>query len=380
MEPRPGVSRSHGTHGGEELMRLSKRVATPVIAGAALIVALASCSSSSTSSTNSAVAAVSVTDAVSANHPGLPGYKISVFAGFARGSMKFVNPDSVEVDGNTVWVGFQNVTAKDGSDGKTSTIVQYKLDGTFVKQYTVPGHNDGLRVDPKTHLVWATSNEDGNPALNIIDANSGTVTPYQFPPTPHGGGYDDLQFVGGMTFIAASNPTLDANGNNVFPAVDSVQLSGTNVLLTPVLMGNATATDTISKQPVTLNLTDPDAMSQTGGQLVLVSQADSELIFIENPGTAQQSVTRTPVGNQLEDTVWTTTGRGRLLVVDGQSNNLYWVHETQPAGTVFTEAPNDSGVPGFLGTLDLATGFVHPVMIGFLHTTGLFYVPDPGSS
>ena len=364
----------------EEQMRLSKRITAPVIAGATLIVALASCSSSSTSSANSAVAAVSITDAVVANHPGLPGYNISVFAGFARGSMKFLNPDSVEIDGSNVWVGFQNVTAKDGSDGKTSTIVHYTLDGKLVNQYTVPGHNDGLRIDPKTHLVWATSNEDGNPALNIIDPNSGTVTPYQFPATPHGGGYDDLQFLNGMTFIAASSPTLDANGNNVFPAVDSVQLSGSNVVLTPVLMGNATATDTISNQPVTLNLTDPDAMSQNNGQLVLVSQGDSEIIFIKNPGTAQQSVSKTSVGNQLEDTVWTTTSRGRLFVVDGQSNNLYWVHETQPKGTIFTEAPNDSGVPGFLGTLDLATGFVHPVMIGFLHTTGLFYVPDPGSA
>jgi hypothetical protein len=364
----------------ENQMRLFKRVTAPVIAGTTLIFTLVSCSSSNATSTNHAVTAASITDAVVAAHPGLPGYKISVFAGFARGSMKFLNPDSVEVDGNTVWVGFQNVTAKDGSDGKTSTIVQYKLDGTLVKQYTVPGHNDGLRVDPKTHLVWATSNEDGNPALNIIDPNSGTVTPYQFPATPHGGGYDDLQFVNGMTFIAASNPTLDASGSNVFPAVASVQLNGTNVVLTPVLMGNATATDTISKMPVTLNLTDPDAMSQTSGQLVLVSQGDSVLITIKNPGTAQQSVTKTPVGNQLEDTVWTTTSRGRLLVVDGQSNNLYWVHETQPAGTVFTEAPNDSGVAGFLGTLDMTTGFLHPVMIGFLHTTGLAYVPDPGSS
>ena len=364
----------------EKQMRLSKRVTAPVIAGTLLTVALASCGDSATTSTTDGAPAAPAPNAVAANHPGLPGYNISVFAGFARGSMKFLNPDSVEIDGSNVWVGFQNVTAKDGSDGKTSTIVQYTMDGKLVEQYTVPGHNDGLRIDPKTHLVWATSNEDGNPALNIIDPNSGTVTPYQFPATPHGGGYDDLQFVGGMTFIAASNPTLDANGNNVFPAVDSVQLSGSNVVLTPVLMGNATATDTISNQPVTLNLTDPDAMTQHNGQLVLVSQGDSELIFITNPGTAQQSVTKTSVGNQLEDTVWATTSRGRLFVVDGQSNNLYWVHETQAKGTIFTEAPNDSGVPGFLGTLDLATGFVHPVMIGFLHTTGLAYVPDPGSS
>jgi hypothetical protein len=360
-------------------MRLSKQSAAPVIAGVALTMALASCADSTGSAPVGAVAAAAA-DPVAALHPGLPGYSISIFAGFARGSAQFTNPDSVEIDGQNVWIGYQNVTAKDGTDNKTSSVVEYKMDGTMVKEYKVPGHNDGLRIDPKTHLVWATSNEDGNPALNVIDPTSGTITPYTFPATPHGGGYDDLQFINGMSFIAASNPTLDANGNNVFPAIDSVQLSGANVVLTPVLMGNATATDTISKMAVTLNLTDPDSMSQANGQLVLVSQGDSELVFIKNPGTAQQTVTRTAVGDQLEDTVWTTTGKGRLLVVDGQSNNLYWVRESQAKGTIFTEAPSDSGVPGFLGTLDLTTGFVHPVMIGFLQTTGLAFVPDPGST
>ena len=47
------------------------------------------------------------------------------------------------------------------------------------------------------------------------------------------------------------------------------------------------------------------------------------------------------------------------------------------AGTVYTEAPDDSGVVGFLGTVDLTTGFVKPVMIGFGKATGLAYVPDP---
>src|SRR3984893_9422921 len=136
----------------EKQMRLSTRGTAPVIAGPLLTGGRASCGDSSTTSTTTAgAAAAPAPNAVAANHPGLPGYNISVFAGFARGSMKFLNPDSVEIDGSNVWVGFQNVTAKDGSDGKTSTIVQYTMDGKLVKQYTVPGHNDGLRIDPKTH-------------------------------------------------------------------------------------------------------------------------------------------------------------------------------------------------------------------------------------
>jgi sugar lactone lactonase YvrE len=349
------------------------------VAAAVVLTAVAGCSSSTATSSSpaGAVEAASITDAVALYHPGLPGVKISVFAHFAAGTANYRNPDSIAIDGSTVFIGFQNVTAKDCSDGKTSTIVQYTMAGTVVKQYKVPGHNDGLRVDPSTHLLWATSCEDGNPALSVIDPSSGTITPYTFPAAPHGGGYDDVCFMNGSAFIAASNPTLDASGNNVFPAVDKITLSGSSAVLTPILMGNATATDTIAGGTTTLNENDPDSFSVDGqGELVLIDQGASEIVFIKNPGTPQQTVSRTPVGNQLDDTVWTTSGHGRLLITDGTSNTIYWVHVNSSAGTIYTEAPNDSGVTGFIGTVDLTTDFIHPVMIGFGHPTGMAYVPD----
>jgi hypothetical protein len=338
---------------------------------------LAGCTSSPAPAATTSSTPAAAGDPLALYHPGLAAYKISVFARFAEGSNQFRNPDSIALDGSTIYIGFQNVTAKDGTDHKTSTIVQYKMDGTVVKQFSVPGHNDGLRVDPTTHLVWATSNEDGNPVLNVIDPASGTVTPYTFPATPHGGGYDDVYFMNGKAFIAASNPTLDASGTNVFPALDTITLSGSKAVLTPILMGSAKATDTISGASVTLNLTDPDSLTvDNKGQLVLVSQADSELVFIKNPGTPQQSVSRTLVGDQLDDTVWSTSDHGRLLVTDGNSNAIYWVHVDGSAGTIYTQAPDDSGVVGFVGTVDLTTGFVRPTMIGFGKATGMAFIPD----
>jgi len=197
-------------------------------------------------------------------------------------------------------------------------------------------------------------------------------------PTAHGGGFDDLTFLNGMTFIAASNPTLNSAGVNVFPAIDKITLSNGKVNLTPVLMGNATATDLIAKSKTTLNLVDPDSMTvDSSGQLVLVNQAGSQLVFLKNPGTPQQTVTSVPVGDQLDDTVWATSSQGRLLVADGVTGNVYWISEPHFApGKVYTQAPDDSGVVGFVGVVDLSTGFITPVVIGFVHPTGMLFVPS----
>jgi hypothetical protein len=56
-----------------------------------------------------------------------------------------------------------------GSDGKSSQIVEYRIHGVVVFTYTVPSHNDGLKVNPVTHELWALQNEDANPNLVIIN-------------------------------------------------------------------------------------------------------------------------------------------------------------------------------------------------------------------
>jgi sugar lactone lactonase YvrE len=343
---------------------------------AALIMILSACSSSSPANTTT-----STTTNTVGSQPGdfglgaLPGYQISLFT---RQPSAFAGPDSLVVDNGFVYIDYQNTTAKDCTDTNTSTVVQYDMNGKMLKTFTVPGHSDGMRADPSTHLLWVTSCEDGNPKFVTIDPSSGTITPYTFPKTPHGGGYDDLCFLNGMVFIAASNPSVNAAGVNPFPAIDKMTLSNGKVNLTPVLMGNATATDLISSAKTTLNEVDPDSMTvDSSGQLVLVNQAGSELVFLKDPGTPQQTVSRVPVGNQLDDTVWATATQGRLLVSDGTTGNTYWISTPHfVPGTVFTQAPDDSGVVGFVGAIDLKTGFVTPVVIGFLKATGMLFVPN----
>jgi len=141
-------------------------------------------------------------------------------------------------------------------------------------------------------------------------------------------------------------------------------------------MGNANATDLLSPSsaPAALTLTDPDSLSvDNKGQLVLVSQADSLLVFVKNPDTAQQSVSKMAVGTQLEDTVW-PTGPGRLLVVDGASGVTYRIGGSFANGDIYTQSPNDSGVDNFVATINPVTGFVTPIAIGFGKATGMVFV------
>lgn len=301
----------------------------------------------------------------------LPGYHVSIFA---HGTRAYFNPDAIVVDHGHVYVAYQNDTAKDGSDHKSSTIVEYTMDGAVVRSFSIVGHCDGMRLDPRTHLLWALVNNDANPAMYTINPRTGDIDAYTFSSAPHGGGYDDVAFHDGMAFVSASNPTLNAAGVNAFPAVDKVTLQGSTTVLTPVLLGNAPAHDTTTDTTVALNEVDPDSMSVSpAGDVVLVDQAGSDVVFLHHAGTSQQTVTRLAVGTQLDDTVWATAQEGRLWVVDSAANAVYTITTNFKSGSVYTEAPSDSGVASFVGTLNLKTGTVVPVAIGFKSPTGLLF-------
>lgn len=178
-------------------------------------------------------------------------YTVSTFATSIPG-VDFA-PDSIAVLNGDVFVGYGDGVAPDGSDGKRSTIVEYKSNGDVVTTYTVLGHNDGLRVNPKTKQLWALQNEDASPNLVIINPKTQTQTMYTFGPTAHGGGYDDMAFRGNDVFISASNP---ANNPNAAPAIVKAQISGGTVVVTPALSGTATASDIPTDTPTSLNLQD----------------------------------------------------------------------------------------------------------------------------
>jgi hypothetical protein len=195
-----------------------------------------------------------------------PPYSLSVFARSGNG---YSQPDFIVQWGNSILVGFQNHVAKDGSDKKSSTIVQYSLDGKVQRTFSVPGHHDGLRVVGENSL-WSLQNEDANPNLVVIDLDSGQRKQYGFAPLVHGGGYDDIVVQNGQVYLTASNPDTPG-GINIFPALVRATLQGDMVVVTPVLNGNADAIDIPSGKTVRLNLTDPDSLTvDPRGNIVLL--------------------------------------------------------------------------------------------------------------
>lgn len=302
-------------------------------------------------------------------------YKLTVFAQAPSGLSA---PDSIAVLKDHVFIGYGDGHAPDGSDGKSSQVVEYDMQGNVLHIYTVVGHNDGIKIDPATHLVWAMQNEDLNPNLVIINPENHQQTEYTFGPTPHGGGYDDIVFRGCKVYFSASNP---ANNPNNGPAIVKGRLIGNMVEVSPVLAGEAAATDIPTDASITLNLQDPDSMTVDPlGNIVLDSQGDQQLIIVSNPDAPKQTVLRLPLsylangvqtGVETDDTAFVTSSEGFILFADKGLNTVYKLSKKAFApGAAYTAA---DGGP-FVGTIDMTTGIISPIVTGLQNPGGLVFV------
>jgi hypothetical protein len=302
-------------------------------------------------------------------------YKLTVFAKAPTGLSA---PDSIAVLRDHVFVGYGDGHLPDGSDGLNSQIVEYKMDGSVVHTYTVPGHNDGLKVDPVTSKLWAIQNEDANANLVIIDTETHFQRLYTFGSAAHGGGYDDLVFRGCKVYVSASNP---ANNPNTGPAIVSAKLEGNLVAVEPVLAGEASAIDIPTDSTIKLNLQDPDSMTLDPlGNIVQDSQGDQELIIVSHPDSADQRVLRLPLSYltsggptsvETDDTAFVTSTEGFLLFADKGLNTVYKISRNAfSPGTAFTAA---DGGP-FVGTLDFTTGVITPIVTGLSNPGGMMFV------
>jgi len=176
------------------------------------------------------------------------------------------------------------------------------MTGTVQDTYTIPGLADGLKFNPKTGMIWALQNNDGNAELSFINPTTNTVSgplkyalPYAYGPNS-GRGYDDVAFLNGKVFLSYTNPVNPTdpvlqilnNGNNP---------QGT-LKTTTILTAQQSGLTSSSDEP------DIDSLKSTpNGRLVLTTEGDGpgtgdpvgEFTLISHPGTASQTVTNVHV-------------------------------------------------------------------------------------
>lgn len=316
-----------------------------------------------------------------------PPYSVRTFATAPTGLSK---PDSITFSATNVFVGYGNGGAPDGSGGAMSNVVEYDFKGNIIDNFTIVGHNDGLRFNPRTNQLWTVQNEDGNARLSIIDLNTRKRTIYELGTGPHGGGYDDIDFNNEAVYVSASAPTINPN---TAPAIVSLKLTTGEPILTGILNGDASAINVTTGKTDTLNLQDPDSMIVDPlGELVMTSQGDGELVIVQHPGLSCQNAFVVPLTSekggstigdtQLDDTVFTTRSAGELLVADKGLNAIYvitapyFAASAYSAVSVFATPSAANPIESFVGQTNLTTGFVTPIVTGMSDPGGMAFIPS----
>jgi hypothetical protein len=156
--------------------------------------------------------------------------------------------------------------------------------------------------------VTATVNEDGNTSMYTIKPSrpkASQVVHYTYSPSPDasdksvlltGGGTDSVTVIGAKILISASAPTRKGRAATYWVPLNP----GKKIAkLHAAFADNARATDVVSGASVKLHLTDPDSngvvphsAGQSGGDYMLDSQADGELIFASGIGSRHVSLRR----------------------------------------------------------------------------------------
>jgi hypothetical protein len=393
-------------------MRMTPRLGVAVVATGLLATAGCSGSSSSSSSgTASASASASSSATATASNSGLSVKQIVLGTTLkhtyqpngkgATATESLSQPDDIVPLGGNLYAGFQNGVGSQGeastSGNLDSTLVEFTPAGSVVQQWDVTGKIDGMGADAAAGQVIVTVNEDSKSSLYTV--SGGTATHYAYTPSslPHMGGTDAVSVLNGKILISASAPGTSGKAPASAPAVFAVTLNSgaKTAAVAPFFADNATATGvngSNSGKQATLALTDPDSNTvvpttspKFGGDFMLNSQGDEELIFSPASGTSLQVL---KLSQSVDDVAWATSATGTLYTTDSSSNTVDAITGTFTPGTVFTavtpcnanSAPSTCPAPGYaansLGTIDLTTGKVGTVATnGLVTPKGMIFVP-----
>jgi hypothetical protein len=297
---------------------------------------------------------------------------------FATGTaVNATGPDSIALSRNSLWVSYTNGADSTGLSG-SSTIVQYKLNGEVRHTYSIKGSVDGLKVDPRSGLVWALQNQDGNSTLSLINPKAHTVSgPTPYAVTSATQGYDDVVFRGDQVFLSYTNPVAPTD-----PTIQLLQNGSNPLVVTPVLTMGATGINLATGQPNQPTTdTDSDSLKLTPtGDLMLSSGNDGQLIFVEKPGRPDQSVSFLQLLDPstglavsgLDDAVFATARKGIFYLADTNNNRILKIEvDHVPVGALFASV----GSLNDLAVVDIHTGLTKPLVGNLNGPHGLEFVP-----
>src|SRR5260370_5789413 len=211
----------------------------------------------------------------------VPPYTLTTFNGVPpngvlpdRTTGQVNKPDdlAISADGKNLWVGYGNGAATDGSKGSSNPVEYDIASGAGLQNISIPGHMDGVKINPTTGDIWATENEDANPTLAIVNQHTGKFKISTFSTSSITGGLDDLVFSGPDSenvFIVASSQAdttttviIELSGKlKKTVSSDISVLSGSPAHVWNVVTNADETTDQV---------TDPDSMTlDPAGELVL---------------------------------------------------------------------------------------------------------------
>lgn len=294
---------------------------------------------------------------------------------FATGTaVNATAPDSIALGQNSLWVSYANGADSTGAGGK-STIVQYKFNGQVRQTYSIAGSVDGLKVDPKTGLVWALQNQDGNSTLTLIDPKEKLLFgPIPYAVTSGSNGYDDVVFRFDKIFLSYTNPASPTD-----PTIQLLQNGSEPLAVTPILLMGATGTNLATGKIETTSQNDPDSLKLApNGDLMLSSGDDGQLIFVKHPGEPGQSVSflslLDPTGahvSGLDDAVFATDERGTFYLTDTNNNRVLKIEaEGLPQGSLYVSV----GSLKELALVDLKTGKLTAFLSGLNGPHGILFL------
>jgi hypothetical protein len=114
------------------------------------------------------------------------------------------------------------------------------------------------------------------------------------------------------------------------------------------------------------------------GDVLLDSQADSELILVHKPDSGKQTAIQIPLSSpsgtpQVDDTVFTSSSDGFLLVADRDAETVYAISKAAwIPGSAYTAG--NVGTLGLVARLDLESGQLTPIVTGLNSPHGMAFV------